>query len=349
VVLAGGGRTLFNCNDCKLFGLPLRQVLGDYPRIDFLLRSHSSASPVPLCVENHEKLLPQVNDILDSADQFARFALHTRARYAVPFASNHCFLHPETRRFNVTATSPEQARGRYANLAAEVGADSECVVMPPGSGWSEEAGFKIEPFDFSQRERYVAELLERKQGTLSAHAEIEARTLGDFEAFCAYFRGFLSSVPWLVRRRKLCSVLFRVQDAVGSHLWLADPPARSARVLSEVPANAIVIDVHASVINDCTRLKMFSVWTASKRLRIHLPAADTLAQLNLWFTLLDLYETDLLPLRRNFSLRSLSVRLRRWREPVELVNLLLRRLLLRQPMSVRRLYPLHPSKAGLAR
>src|SRR5271166_761472 len=124
-VISGGGYTLFNCNDCKFFGLPLRQVLSDHPKIDFIFRSHSSASPVPLCVENHEKLLPVNDASYDSADQFARCAIFTAARYAVPFASNHCFLHAETRHFNSTATTPDLAKKRYVQIAAQAGVATE--------------------------------------------------------------------------------------------------------------------------------------------------------------------------------------------------------------------------------
>src|SRR5262249_4278920 len=41
MLLSGGGYTLFNCNDCKYFGLPLRQITRHFPKIDFVLRSHS--------------------------------------------------------------------------------------------------------------------------------------------------------------------------------------------------------------------------------------------------------------------------------------------------------------------
>jgi len=339
-VISGGGYTLFNCNDCKFFGLPLRQILRDHPRIDFVFRSHSSASPIPLCVEDHAVLLPNDTGAYDSADQFARCALYTGARYAIPFASNHCFLHPETLHFNATATTPDLAKRRYAALAAESGARTECVVMPPGSAWSNAAGFDIVPFDFSRRDAYVARMLERNAGKLAAQSALEAAAVFDFDAFEGYFRRFFRSLPWFVRRRRLKSLIFRVRDSLGTHLVLADP-ARGvvSRIDGESSPTAVSIDVHATVLNDCARLKMFSVWTASKRLRIRLPDAAALGNLNLWFTLLDLYETDLLPLSRNFSPRALAVRLRRWREPVEVANIVLRRIFLRQRFSVGRVYP----------
>ncbi|MGC2659112.1 MAG: hypothetical protein WA324_14225, partial [Bryobacteraceae bacterium] len=66
---------------------------------------------------------------------------------------------------------------------------------------------------------------------------------------------------------------------------------------------------------------------------------------NLWFNLFDLYEIGLLPIIKNFSLRSLAVRLRRWREPVEVANILLRRIVFRRRFSVSRIYPVEEMSA----
>lgn len=338
-VISGGGYTLFNCNDCKFFGLPLRQVLSEYPKIDFIFRSHSSASPVPLCVVNHEKLLPVNDASYDSADQFARCAIFTGARYAVPFASNHCFLHAETRHFNSTATTPDLAKQRYMQIAARAGVATECMVMPPGSSWSDSAGFDIMAFDFARRQSYVDLLLERNVAKLAQHAAAESEAVADFEAFKAYFGPFLRAVPGLIRR-KLSSLVFRVNDSQGAHYWRIDPQRGEITAMDEAPTGRVEFEVHAAVLNDCARQKMFSVWSASKRIKIHLPSAGALRHVNLWFTLLDLYEVDLLPLHKNFSLRALGVRLRRWREPVEVANIMLRRLFLRQRFSVSRIYPL---------
>jgi UDP-MurNAc hydroxylase len=343
-VISGGGHTLFNCNDCKLFGLPMRQVLRDHPKIDFIFRSHSSASPVPHCIEDFGKLLPHDDASYDSADQFARCAIYTGARYAIPFASNHCFLHPETRHFNSKATTPDLAKRRYALIAADAGISTECVVMPPGSSWSDARGFALVPFDFSQRDAYVESMSRKNAAALAAQAVIENAAVGDFAAFEAYFRRFLRAVPWFVKRRRLAGVVFRVNDSTGSHLWVVNPKRGEISAVESAPPDTLAFEVHAVVVNDCVAHRMFSVWTASKRLKIHLPSAAHLAQANLWFTLLDLYETDLLPIAKNFSLRALSVRARRWREPVEVANILLRRIFLRERFSVSRVYPVGTSQ-----
>ncbi|MHB8813062.1 MAG: MBL fold metallo-hydrolase [Steroidobacteraceae bacterium] len=338
-VLSGGGVTLFNCNDAKLFGLPLRQILRDFPRIDFLLRSHSSAGPIPYCVENYERLPRETLVQSDSADQFVRCALHVGARYAIPFASNHCFLHRETIGFNGTATTPEDVRTRYRDVAASVRSQTECVVMPPGSSWSDGDGFRIQPFDFAARTDYIASMLSRHGDKLAACYAEEDRASADLDSFLVYFERMMAAVPRFLRRRFLSPIVFEVRDASGRRFWRIDPAVPAVAELPAPLPGDLVIEVHAAVLRDCTRNRMFSVWSASKRLKIKLPAPQALAATTRWLTFLDLYELDVFPLARNFSMRSLAVRLRRWREPVELAALLLRRAL-RRPTTIASLYPL---------
>ena len=342
-VLTGGGTTLFNCNDAKLFGLPLRQVMRDHPKIDFLFRSHSSAGPVPYCVADFQRLLPDKRT--DSADQFARCALHVGARYAIPFASNHCFLHRETVRFNETATTPDDVKIQYDRLVKETGARSECIVMPPGSSWDQATGFSIAPFDFHARSAYIDMLLVKHDARLRDRYQEEDAATADFESFERYFRDMLEALPGFIRRR-LTPLVFHTRDAAGTHRWLIEPGTRRVRVLTQDPGRYAAIEVHAAVLRDCTENRMFSTWTPSKRLTIHLPHAASVVDVNRWFTILDLFELDMFPLLRNLSPRSLAVRMRRWREPLELARLALRRALGQRPMAVEHLYPVRAASSG---
>ena len=339
-VLAGGGTTLFNCNDAKFFGLPLKQILRDFPRIDFLLRSHSSAGPIPHCVEDCDQLPAEALAMSDPAEQFARCALHVGARFAVPFASNHCFLHKETLTYNGTATTPEEVRRHYGRLAARAGRQSECIVMPPGSSWSDQGGFEIRAFDFSARAEYIESLLARHAGRLDGYYLEEDGIAADFAAFHAYFERMMRAIPGVVRHLALSPLVFEVRNAAGVFFWRVDPRRRAVEPLLEAPADCLIFKVHAAVLRDCCRNRMFSVWSASKRLRIKLSSPEVLGAASRWLTFLDLYELETFPLSRNLTARSLGIRLRRWREPVELGLLLLRRALLRRPLTMASLYPL---------
>lgn len=338
MLLSGGGYTLFNCNDCKFFGLPLQQITNRFPKIDFVLRSHSSASAIPYCIEGYEVDFPQLRTQQDYVAEFCRFALYIGARYAIPFASNHCFLHKETFHFNHTAVLAEDIRPVYHRLAAKANHRSECVVMAPGSSWSDAEGFHIVPFDYAQRDQYIRGLLARHATKLARQYEQEKQTLADYASFYTYFEGFLQAIPWPVRRWLKFRIVFRTHDAQGEHNWLVDMAARKVEVLPGRGDDCVVIEIPALVLNDCTHIWMFSAWTPSKRLKIHLPSPDQMKTVTTLFLLLDCYELEMLPLGKNLTWRSLGIRLRRWREVAEAGRMFLKHVVFRHPFEIASLY-----------
>jgi len=338
-VVTGGGTVLMDCNDCKYFGLPLAQITRRFPKIDFVLRSHSSASPVPYCIEGYNAAFPQLRSQQAYIEEFSRFALHLGARYAVPFASNHCFLHRDTAHFNGTSVSPEEVRRHYQRLSARTSQNSECVVMAPGSSWSDTAGFNLADFDYARRQGYVEQLGQKYASTLEQQYAVEADAIADFEAFERYFTLFLASLPWILSRWLKFSVVFLTVDRQGEHRWRVDLAQRKVSVETSDDPSSVVVETPALVLNDCTRLRMFSVWGASKRLRVRLPDPAQLSVATRLFSLLDLFELETLPLRKNLTLRSLSVRLRRWRDVAEASRLFFKHVLLGRPFDVAALYP----------
>ena len=340
ILLSGGGHTLLNCNDCKFFGLPLKQITKHFPKIDFVLRSHSSATAVPYCIEGYETSFSHLRQPNDYIEEFSRFALFIGARYAIPFASNHCFLHSETFHFNQTAVLAEDILPKYKQLANEINLKSECVVMVPGSSWSDSDGFQIVSFDYLKKDEYLQGLLLRHSDKLEKQYKKESQTLADFESFHKYFEGFIEAIPWLARKFLKLRFVFHISDAQGKHNWMVDTSNGTIKALVEYSHDFVVIETPALVLNDCCKLRLFSTWTPSKRLKIHLPSPEHLKLVNTLFLLLDFYELEMLPLRKNLSLRSLSVRLRRWREIVEVLNLFLKHRLLKRPFIIANLFAL---------
>ena len=79
---------------------------------------------------------------------------------------------------------------------------------------------------------------------------------------------------------------------------------------------------------------------ASKRLKIYLPSPSHLRSVKIFFSLLDLYELETIPLRKNLSWRALGVRMRRWRDVVEGGHMVLNHFLLGRPFEIANLYHL---------
>ena len=155
LVIKAGNTVLFDANDTKFFGFPLEQIKKNHPEIDFVFRSHSSATAIPYCIDNYQEMFPEQRTKNDYEEEFSNFCLSVGAKYAVPFASNRCFLHRDTIKFNDTGVNPQSAQTAFDRIKKQVGSSAECIVMAPGSSWQSDTGFSIREFDYSKnKERF---------------------------------------------------------------------------------------------------------------------------------------------------------------------------------------------------
>jgi UDP-MurNAc hydroxylase len=337
-VMTNGETTLLNANDCKIFGLPLGHIKKRFPKIDFVFRSHSSATPIPYCIKNYKSEYAGFRTQQDYIEEFTSFAHAMNARFAIPFASNHCFLHRETRKFNDTGVDAQMVAEYYNSHPSSRSANSECVVMAPGSFWSKDEGFHLREFDYSQKEAVIGRMAEKYADKLEKQYAKEEQYKASFKAFERYFNGFLASTTFALRKKVLPRVLFKTRDPDGEKFWLVDPPAKKVVDLgSDTDDVDLKINVPAIVLMSCVRQKMFSVWSASKRLEIEIMRGG-LSKLNALLGLLDLYENEGLPLRQNLVPRNASIWLRRWREGVEAVRLVVKHKILRKKFVISELY-----------
>lgn len=339
-VITDGQTTLLNTNDSKFFGAPLRELLAHTGRPDFVFRSHSNAGPIPHCVEDYDKQFPPYRGPADYVQDFIRFSAGTEARYAVPFASNHCYLHQDTIRFNDVVTTPDMVEHAFIQERAKRGFVTECKVMPPGSSWDDVNGFDIKPFDYADRERFIATMSEEKRPHLEKQYSREAKARPNWRAFERYFLKLFEDVPSFLRRALAPHVVFEVSDPEGVlHWWHVDFAKGEVSERGGVEDADFMIRTPAIVLNDLTRKRMFSAWTPSKRLTIKVLADRTLGSANRFFLLMDLYEQDAFPLKNNLDPRVLKIVVTRWREGVEFVRLLTRHKVLRRPFNPTELYP----------
>src|SRR5262249_25553706 len=87
LIIDDSNTVLADLNDCKLAGAPLHQVMKRHPKIDFLLRSHSSAQPYPHCVDAEDPADLQFRKNEDYVADFVDSAALMKPRFAIPFAS----------------------------------------------------------------------------------------------------------------------------------------------------------------------------------------------------------------------------------------------------------------------
>ena len=323
LVVDDGCTVLVNMNDCKIRGLSLRYLIKRHPKVDFLFRSHSSAQAYPVCVEasNLAELRYRTNE--DYMEDFIAATRLVRPRYAIPFASNHCFLHKETRHFNDTVVSPIHVKRSFDRNKP---AASECVVMVPGDSWDSQRGFHLQEHTFfSDRDRHLDEYAAEVAPILEDYYRKEDAVQVPFGAFEHYFRGLMDSLPWFSRFLFKPVVAFQVRQNPQT-LWVLDFEKKE---IFEAPSGSVNysfrITVHASVLWECVVKGMFTVFTPSKRLAVHANEGGV-KDFFIFSQLLELYEYGFLPLRKCFSSRSLRSWALRWRELVDYSSAVLRAL-----------------------
>jgi UDP-MurNAc hydroxylase len=313
LVIEADGKTILNANDCKTMGLPLQQILQRHPKIDFVLRSHSSAN-ARLCFEIVDRGGAHIDDPDKYSAEFADFARAVRAEYAIPFASNNCYLHPETERFN-----------RHLNLGINVRryfeahdiTQPKCVVCAPGDGWDDDIGFMLTDKDwYTNLDEHLQRYKEAKSDTLKKSVQQEARVVLKQEIVARYASELLSGTPFFLRR------LFRgkpitlvAHSEAGDAAYELDIYGRKWRKLDTWNDDDNPIQIHASanVFIMCVKQVNWSSLGISKRVRFRVKNEDK--KIVTYFTELnDLFDCEVLPLSKSLNPRFVGVWLRRWRE-----------------------------------
>ena len=312
LVVEAEGVTMLNANDAKFMGRPLAQILRRHAPIDFVLRSHSSANS-RLCYELIDDPLTPVDDLAAYARDFTDFARATGARFAVPFASNHCYLHDETYRFNEFVVTPLMVEDHCARVP---GAPA-VKVMVSGDSWSSDGGFAIHDNDwFSNREQRIREYREGQRPKLEELAEQERRATVGPRHLDRYFSAFFDALPLPVR------LVFRDKPVVwvltaGDRRTVVETDLyrKTVRVLDGLDDARHPRQIHtlALIMRHCMSTDLFSLLPISKRIRYRVTAGER-RYVHLLNRLFNLYERGYLPPRRALNRRYLSSWARRWRE-----------------------------------
>ena len=331
--------TLVNANDCKVLGLPLRQIIKNHPKIDFTFRSHSSASPLPYCIDNYQTKFYNHRTQNDYIEEFTQFCLCIGSKHAIPFASNHCYLHKDTLLYNKLGVSPDQVAHHYNQICNENSLASTCKVMSSGSSWSEEIGFTINEFDYEDKDNIINKMSEKHNSKLSEQYSIESNTIASFDSFQRYFNHFFKKIPSFFKKLLPKEVIFEIPDAEKTHYWYLNLHRSECMPTNDIHNCNFIIQTPAIVINDCTKKMMFSAWGPSKRLKIKLIKDETYSGVSFFFGLLDFYETDGFPL---VTIKHIKVGMNRWREILTYINLFIKLKLFKKTLEYKELYKINP-------
>ncbi|NCX94902.1 MAG: hypothetical protein EBX41_00585 [Chitinophagia bacterium] len=313
-LIEADGVKLLNLNDSKHMGSTLKQIVDKHYPIDFVFRSHSSANS-RLSYHIFDKPEEKTDDIQKYIEDFACTVRASGARYAVPFASNHCHLHKDTYSFNHYIQDPALVKKYFEanNITTP-----KLQVMLSGDSWSKETGFSISDKDwFTEKEKILEEYRNEYAEKLNTFYQKEERTKLPFKVMQNYFKKLADATPGFIRSRfkgqKFTYVLRLTDD---KHL-LFDVDFYNGEVTELTSysdeANPIQIHTTAYIMQQCIVFNIFSHMSIGKRV-FYRVRSDKKKYMEMLNTVFNLYEYDIIPLKNNFSDRSIETWRLRWRE-----------------------------------
>ncbi len=323
LVIEANGITLLNSNDSKTFGLSLKQIINNHPKIDFSFRSHSSAAPIPHCIKNIN--IDETDKTpSDYADDFIAFAKATKSKYSIPFASSHVYLHELSKKFNKYYSDPSFIKKRFDS---KIKTKQKCKIMVSSSSWSKSNGFNTKFHDFSNLQSDIASYAIKNREKLTRHFDLDKKQKLNQQAFNIYYAKFLKACSFPVKVLNFKFGFLILENKSNSiFLCIIDGIKKKTEIISLSSKDQIyqyklsfIIETPVYVFNDCNIKRMHNTYTASKLLEINILEKNGEKKLNHYLRIVDLYENDCLPFTRLISIKNLIIMLRRWREFLDIL------------------------------
>lgn len=329
LLVTDGRTTIADLNDCKVRGRALRELLDVFGRPTFLLKNHSWAQGYPNCYDAEDPADLEVLARDDYAADFLATVAEARPRYAVPFASMVCFLHPETRHLNQHVITPPEIASAFA---ARPVPGTEVVLLGPGDSWSDADGFELDPVDYyTDREKWLDELAELAAPAIARAAHAEAERPLTWAAFRAHFTAFLAALPPGASRLVPRPVVFRVASDDVPY-WVVDFARQAVYRAARPPAErASIVTAPDGVLADALANRIVHFVHISMRLRVELRPGGVNEDFLFW-GLLTIWELGYLPWTRLPFGRLAGAA---WRRRRELWESVATRVLDRRPLAER--------------
>jgi UDP-MurNAc hydroxylase len=319
-VVEADGAVILDINDSKPLPSTWKQLKRKYPRVDFMLRSHSPAWSYP-----SSYTFDDPGDAIPVSRESYMEAFHSAAsilqpRYVVPFASSVCHPHREILFENAEIVSAFELEAflKQHPLAG----DTELAIMPHGSRWSSGGGFEV---DIERAVRdpqaFVTAHEEQTRPWLEEISAREAQVRLEFETFEKFFRDFLRSLLMLARPFLKVVLVFVVEQEGRTEYWSVNfRSGRIARDYSEPDNATSVMRIPLAVLDDALKTHTFTNIDISKRWKVHV-RQDGMTKHLVACVLISLFEAGYLKPGNVFSWRFLSGAIARRAEAFDYLKL----------------------------
>ena len=279
--------TILNANDAKVAGLPLSNILRRHKKIDFAMRSHSSANS-RICHEIYNDD-DYIND--DRDHYFRSFKLFMDAvnpKYAIPFASNHCHLNYDGMDFNSYISDPIELR---SYLKSNFDVSWSCEVMLPGSFWSSEVGFQFSSeAPFLKKSEYLSSYQEKVKPRLEFYKLRETKLIITEKTI----EQFRSLVLDITGAKKLLPIRFKVTSPDSDNnvfFTIKSDGTLNISDDSDAPLKGVPLIVMPNIVfRDSVVKNMFHHAAISKRCKFVAIDNDDMHTLKAFYSKLERYE-----------------------------------------------------------
>src|SRR5579863_5930243 len=314
-VVEADDTVLFDLNDSKPLPSTWRSFRAKYPKVDFMLRSHSPAwsYPTRYTFEDPSDRLPV--DARTYMEAFVAATQQLSPRYAVPFASGVCHLHREVIDENRFLVSAPEMRTYFESHAARV-PKSKLQIMPVGSRWSSDSGFELTENVVEDMVAYSEERARSESERLEKTYRNEATKEVAFDDFSKYFNKFFKAT-WLLRPLiRNARWVFPIEKPQAEY-WCVDYGKGTIERSAQMPQSYdSIVTVSPAVLSGSLRNDVFTNVDISKRWRVHINRGSAMRHF-IVTNLLMLFEAEYLSAKRLFSWRFVAGYLRRLPEVLD--------------------------------
>jgi len=314
-VVESGDTVLMDLNDSKPLPSTWRTFRAKYPKVDFMLRSHSPAwsYPTRYTFEDPSDRLPV--DARTYMEAFVAAAQQLSPRYAIPFASGVCHLHREVIDENRFLVSAPEMRTYFESHAGRV-PNSKLQIMPVGSRWSSDSGFELTANVVEDIVAYSEERARSESERLEKTYRNEATKEVAFDDFSKYFNKFFKATRLLRPFIRNARWVFPIEKPQAEY-WCVDYGKGTIERSAQMPQSYdSIVTVSPAVLSGSLRNDIFTNVDISKRWRVHINRGSAMRHF-IVTNLLLLFEAEYLSPKRLFSWRFLSGYARRFPEVLD--------------------------------
>jgi UDP-MurNAc hydroxylase len=316
IIMEAKDLVLLNANDCKIAGASLKYMLGRHRRIDIALRSHSSANDrVCYTIKDNDEF--HNDDPSHYTTSFKYFMDAVKPRYAVPFASNHCYLHRDVLKFNEMINDPYKLECQL-HETEKIGG-WELKIALSGDIYTPNTGFLIDCRNreyFENKQKHIAEYSDANREKLEKYYNFELTT-SITPKILQKFEAQIRSIPWWSRwrfRNWKYQVILTL--SVNEIFLIVDPWKCSVIQVDQLSEKLSKIFIPTKIFVDSVLLNMFHHGSISKRNSYIFNDIENLQLFEKFQSELEKVELGVYPISVVYALKLLCAYVRRRHELV---------------------------------